>query len=107
MNEEVKKSSFKGILIVFGVIFIGIILAVFIIYKISVNSNKMTCKSSIGNITIMFNDKTLTGYYAKGLEYDLDGQKNIANRIGVGEYLNQFEEWFKSNTGGSCEQQRK
>ena len=40
----------------------------------------MACESSGGNITIMYNDKDLTGYKASGISYDFDGQKNMLNK---------------------------
>ena len=50
----------------------------------------------------MYNNKTITGYTASGLSYDFDEQKKLADEIGSEAYLNQFENWFKTNTTGSC-----
>ena len=51
----------------------------------------------------MYNDKTITGYTANGISYDLDGQKEIAEQIGIDSYITQFKQWFSTNTTGSCE----
>lgn len=93
----------KKVFIAIGCLIAGsIVLGVLIFVIISAKSNKMVCKSNEGNITIMYNDKTITGYTAKNISYDLDGQKEIANQIGVEAYLTQFENWFITNTTGSC-----
>ena len=63
---------------------------------------KMVCKSDEGNITIMYNDKTLTGYTANGISYDYDGQKEYADQVGVDAYLTEFATWFSNNTTGTC-----
>ena len=68
----------------------------------SSNSDKLVCKSKEGNITIMYNDKTLTGYTANGISYDYDGQKEYADQVGVDAYLTEFATWFSNNTTGTC-----
>ena len=82
------------------VAFVALFVAVFAI--VSNSSEKLVCKSSQGNITIMYNEETISGYTAAGLSYDLDGQKKYAEQIGVDSYLQEFSYWFKSNTDGSC-----
>jgi len=89
----------KKVLMIIGGI---VVLFVLIFVVISVTSKKMVCKSDQGNITIMYNNKTITGYTASGLSYDFDEQKKLADEIGSEAYLNQFENWFKTNTTGSC-----
>ena len=64
------------------------------------DKEKLVCKSKEGNITIMYNDNTITGYTAVGITYDLDGQKEIAKQIGVEEYI---KAWFSENMTGTCE----
>lgn len=94
----------KKILMIIGGFVLGVLVLGGIIFGIvSINSKKLVCKSNEGNITIMYNDKTITGYTAKGIGYDLDGQKEYAERIGIDEYLDEFSIWFSNNTTGSCE----
>jgi len=51
----------------------------------------------------MYNENQITGYKATGsISYDLDGQQKIAENIGVNTYLEQFKEWFRTNTSGTC-----
>ena len=93
----------KKVLMIIG----GIVLAIAAIAAIIIGityatSKKMVCKSNEGNITIMYNDKKITGYTAKGIKYDLDGQQKLSEQIGVDEYLNQFSNWFSTNTTGTC-----
>ena len=93
----------KKVLMIIGGIFIFIIVMVVLIFcLVSANSKKMVCKSNEGNITIMYNDKTITGYTAVGFSYDLDGQKAYAEKIGVDKYLKEFSTWFSKNTTGKC-----
>lgn len=93
----------KKVLMIIGGVVVGIlVLAGAIIGIVALTSKKMECKSSVGNITIMYNDDEITGYAASGMTYDLDGQKAIAKQIGVGAYLDEFESWFEKNAGGTC-----
>ena len=93
----------KKVLIIIGSILLGIIVLGIIIFSvISSTSSKLTCKSNEGNITIMYNDKTLTGYTANGISYDLDEQKKLAEQIGVDSYLEEFSTLFQNKTTGTC-----
>ncbi len=93
----------KILTIIGGITAIAVILCVAVFFFVSKTSEKLVCKSAEGNITIMYNDNTITGYTAVGITYDLDGQKEIAKQIGVEEYMNQFKAWFSENTTGTCE----
>ncbi len=93
----------KTIIIIISCI-IGLCALVGIIIGITYfTSSKLVCKSTQGNITIMYNDKAIKGYTAKGIRYDLSGQQAIAEKIGVDAYLEQFKQWFANNTDGTCE----
>ncbi len=94
----------KKVLMIIGGIVVGVfVFAGIIIGIVSLTSQKMKCKSSVGNITIMYNDNEITGYAANGVEYDLDGQKAIAQRTGVEAYLDAFAKWFEENSDGTCD----
>ena len=84
--------------VVVGLVLIGVIATV----VVSTTSKKLVCKSDEGNIKIMYNDKTITGYTASGVSYDLDGQKKYAEQIGIEAYLDEFSTWFSTNTTGTC-----
>lgn len=92
----------KALMIIGGIVVGVIILFVVIFAIISATSEKLVCKSNEGNITIMYNDKTITGYTANGVSYDLDGQKDYAEKIGTKAYVEEFSNWFENNTSGSC-----
>ena len=93
----------KKILMIIGGIFLGVIVLVIVIFLfVSVTSKKLVCKSDQGDITIMYNSKTITGYTTKGMSYDLDNQKKYAERIGIDAYLDEFSNWFRTNTTGTC-----
>lgn len=92
----------KALMIIGGIVLFFIILFVVIFSITSATSKKLVCKSDQGNITIMYNDKTITGYTAKGISYDLDAQKEYANEIGVEAYIKEFSRFFSTKTTGSC-----
>lgn len=81
---------------------VTIILCVVILSVISINSKKYECTSSQGDITIMYDDDTIKGYLANGMEYDLDTQQTYAKSIGIEQYLDEFNDWFEANTDGTC-----
>lgn len=87
---------------IIGVV-IGIFaIAIIVIAVVSVTSKKLVCESEEGNITIMYNSKTIKGYRATNMRYDLEGQREYAEEIGIEVYLDEFDEWFRNNTTGKC-----
>lgn len=92
----------KGLMVIGGIVVTAVIIIVVVFLAVSATSKKLKCKSPEGNIIIMYNDKTITGYTASKMTYDLDGQKKIAEQIGVDSYLEQFKIWFSTNTSGTC-----
>ena len=93
----------KKVLMVIGGIVVAVaVIGIIVFVVVSLTSKKMKCTSPEGSITIMYNDKTVTGYTAKGLTYDLDEQRKIAEQIGVEAYLDAFDTWFRTNTTGTC-----
>ena len=93
----------KKILMVIGGIVVGILVLGVVIFGVtSLTSKKLVCKSSEGNITIMYNDKIITGYTANGISYDLANQQKYADQVGIYAYMKKFSTWFSSNTTGIC-----
>lgn len=90
-------------MIIGGIVVAAIAIFVVIFTIASGASNKLICKSDNGNITIMYNDKTVIGYKASGMTYDMDVAKGTIEKIGIDSYIKLFEEWFSENTTGSCE----
>ena len=104
-NQTVKKSRnpIVKILAIIGGIVVGFILLVVVMFLwVSSDSNKLVCKSSEGNITILYDDTTISGYTALGVSYDMNQQRAIANQIGIEKYISEFITWFETNTTGSC-----
>jgi len=102
-----KSKKVRNVVIIISVILVVVVIAVialfvFIFSLVSSNSNQLVCKSTQGNITIMYDDSNIVGYTASGMSYDLDQQKKVANQIGIDNYVSQFSDWFKTNTDGSC-----
>lgn len=89
-------------MIIGGIVVGAIVLGVIIFNIVAWTSNKLVCKSDEGNITIYYNDKNITGYKASGLSYDMDAQKQVAEQIGIEQYVEDFSTWFSTNTTGSC-----
>ena len=104
-EQPAKKSSSGTVVIVIIVVVVLALVAVAVLFLLGVigSSSKLVCESSEGNITLLYNEKEIVGYTSTGrLSYDLEGQKAIAERIGVEEYMYEFEIWFKTNTTGTC-----
>ena len=101
--NEPKQNSALIALAIIGAIVVGfVVLFLTIFIGTSTKSNKLVCKSSEGNITIMYNESGITGYVSNGMSYDLDAQKEVATEIGMDAYITEFNSWFKSNTSGYC-----
>lgn len=93
----------KKVLMIIGGIVVGIVILFIVIFAItSMTSKKLVCKSKEGNITIMYNNNSITGYTAKGITYDMEGQKNYAKKVGINAYIKEFSTWFSTNTTGKC-----
>lgn len=93
----------KKVLMIIGGLAVGTIVLFIAIFSIaSATSNKLVCKSAEGNITIMYNDKKITGYTANGISYDMDSQEKYAEQVGIDAYIEEFTTWFSNNTSGSC-----
>ena len=104
--NNVKRTSggTKALIIVAIILFVLVILGVggYFIYKLVTSSNMLVCESNEGNITIIYNDKTLLGYTAERISYDLDQQKKVAETKGTDYYAKEFNKWFITNTSGTC-----
>ncbi len=86
-----------GIILCLALIIGGIFLVV------SLKTDRIVCKSSLGNIIILYNnDKLITFRSTGSISYDFDNQQPYAKKIGVENYINEFDEWFVENTDGSC-----
>lgn len=92
----------KVLTIIGGIVVVIILFFVIMFVFTSLTSKKLECKSSEGNITIMYSDKTITGYTAVGMTYDMDAQKVVAEQMGIDAYITEFSTWFSNNTSGSC-----
>lgn len=102
-KEPKRKNPLFLILIVVAVTtIILVVIFMFLFSVVSSSSNKLECKSDIGNITILYNEEEIVGYNAVNISYDLDKQKEHAKNIGINAYLDEFYEWFTSNTNGNC-----
>lgn len=92
----------KVLMIIGGIVLGAVVLGCAIFALVSMTSSKMKCKSSVGNITIMYNDEKITGYTASGMTYDMDAQNEVVERLGIEKYLNEFSDWFDEHTDGTC-----
>ena len=91
------------VLAVIGLIIAGVVAFFVVVFKnITNDTNKLICTAKEGGITIMYNDDTLVGYKTKNMEFDFDEQQEYAEEIGIDNYIEEFKEWFKSHSTGSC-----
>ena len=97
-----KKTGLIVLAIIGGIVFVAIAVLVLLLIIGSMNSNKLVCTSPEGSITIMYSKSGLTGYSADGIVYDINAQKELAKQLGVDEYIVEFNDWFTSNTTGTC-----
>ena len=94
----------KKVLMIIGGVVLGFVaLGVAIFAIVSLTSNKLKCKSSVGDITIMYNDEKITGYTATGMTYDMDAQNKIVEQYGIEKHLDEFSKWYAEHTDGTCE----
>lgn len=92
----------KALMIIGGIVVAIIVLGGGILIYQYQTSKQFVCESDVGSITILYNDKTINGYFANGLSYDLDAQKAYAEQIGVEAYLQEFDTFFQTNMNGTC-----
>lgn len=101
--KKTKNGNLKILAIVAAVIvFLAIVIFVVVSLVKSFSGNKLVCKSNEGNITIMYNESGINGYTANGISYDMDEQRDVAEQIGIDNYISQFTTWFETNTTGTC-----
>ena len=105
-NYVEKPKKKKGFLHFIKKIFIGmgtfILVIVLLVVRACSASKKMVCTSDNGNITLMYNDSSLIGYTSNGISFDLTSQQELAYEVGIDLYLESFNEWFTTNTSGTC-----
>lgn len=98
-----KPNKLIKILAIIGGFVVILIILIIIIFAITyASSKKLVCKSDQGNITIMYKKSGIKGYTSNGIIYDLDTQSEYAKLIGMDAYIIEFNNWFTSNTSGSC-----
>lgn len=110
-NVSTPKKSFKlnikmpsKKVIIFTLVII--ILLVGVVYVINLlnksNRSSIVCTSNEGNITLYYNDKKIIKYEVDNIAFNLSKQNEAAEKLGMDEYIKQFNEWFTSSTSGSC-----
>lgn len=92
----------KGFTVILVIVTIGLVLVNVPFMTTLFTSNKLKCKSNEGNITLMYNDDTVTYFLTNDIYYDLDNQKAMIEKIGINDYIDNFSNWFTVNTSGKC-----
>lgn len=92
----------KGFTVILVIVTIGLVLVNVPFMMTLFASNKLKCKSNEGNITLMYNDNTVTYFLTNDIYYDLDSQKAMIEKIGINDYIDNFSNWFSGNTSGKC-----
>lgn len=89
--------------IIVSLIFAFALLGVLVVLARGFETKRLSCQSSSGDIIIEYSDQNITGYTASTtLEFDLKGQQEYAERVGLESYLVEFQEWFEEHTDGTC-----
>lgn len=96
------KMNKKNNLMIFGGIFIIVVLLVSIFAIIFPRSKKLVCKADAESITITYNDAEITGYTAKDITFDMDLANEYVMNYGVEKYLSDLVDWFEGTIGGTC-----
>ena len=92
--------SIPVVILLTGVI---ILIAGYFVYTyMNMATKKMVCTSNAGTITLTYNKDTIVGYRADKITYNIYEQRTYADEIGIKQYLDEFENWFKETTKGSC-----
>ena len=94
----------KKKLMIIGGIVLGVLVIVLGIYiYITSTSSRLVCKSSLGNVRLVYNDKELIRYSTTGsISYDYDVQTARVEKVGIESYIEEFTEWFETTTDGTC-----
>lgn len=100
-NEDKKKKNTFKIVLISILIFFAVVLSIVII--VSAVSKKYICKSSRGNITLLYRNNKLVGYTTNGINYNLEEGKERVKKIGLEDYFKEFNIWFIQTTiDGTC-----
>ncbi len=69
----------------------------------SESSDRLECKSSNGNIMILYDEKGVIGYSTiESLSYDLYDEQEIASKMSASNYINQYKINFENSYDGTC-----
>lgn len=93
----------KKALMIIGGIVVAIFLCTggFLFYQYQ-TSDQLICESEVGSITLLYDEDTIKGYFAKGITYNLDEQRAYAENVGIEAYLKEFADFFLHNMNGTC-----
>ncbi len=98
-EENMSKKTIIICIISGGVVLLALALILFNSMK-----KEISCQSDIGSISIFYNRDGIQDFSSSGqISFDSSNQRQIARDIGIDNYLDEFERWFKENTGGTCE----
>lgn len=107
MRSGAKKSassrSSKVITVLSIFLLMTAIIGIIVYLLFSLKEQRMTCTSPAGNITITYDESSITGYSASAeVKYDLPSQQVYAGSVGIDNYLDEFQGWFEASTDGTC-----
>ena len=93
----------KTLMIIGGVVLGLVIIGGAIFLYLTTTSKKLVCKSKEGNVTILYNNKKITGYTTTGsMTFDIDNQNAYVDKNGIEAYLKQYTNSYANNTTGFC-----
>lgn len=104
LNQQKKakqKSCIRMVLMVVVPILVALITGA-VIWSLMPKQKELVCTSDMGSITLFYNDKEIVKYTVKDIEFDIVNQNKLVQRKGMEVYLNEFETWFRNNSGKGC-----
>ena len=94
------KKEFMSVILILTIV-AALVFIVYLVF-ISVNSEKLVCKSSNGSITIMYDDEKIIGYTVKNINFDEEEAKEYIKKVGIKKYLEEFKLTFEYYYNGTC-----
>lgn len=101
--ENKPKSKKWSFLMILGLlILLGAILLIGILGFSYYNAKELICSSSNQSITIKYSNIGLISYKAVDMDFDLKSERKEARKLGISQYIKDYQTKFIFNTGGSC-----
>lgn len=96
------KPKTKSLKILFAVSITAFLMVAGIIGFVMLSSKSIICRSARGNVTLSYKEDRIVEAKTKDISFDLEGQNKVFKELGKAKYIEEFRQWFKTETGESC-----